>query len=149
MPDSSSNTPPRPQSAGIPGAATMRRFVLLHHLCGADSHYDLMIEVGELLATWRLPRPLERIDAAPVAAVRIGMHRRAYLDYEGPLAGGRGSVRAVDRGTCAVTIEQPGDLDLCEGETWRVDFRGERTQGMVRLRCAGPAPDDWVIERGA
>ena len=50
-------------------------------------HYDLMLEVG-VLRTWSEP---------PVAGVELECrlladHRLPYLDYEGPISGGRGTV---------------------------------------------------------
>ena len=57
-----------------------------------------MLEHGGVLLTWQLAR--EPIDAAslPIPAKRIADHRSAYLEYEGPLSGGRGQVVRVDHG---------------------------------------------------
>lgn len=85
----------------------MPRFVLLEHdltsvaanIPGAGTrHWDLMIEVEgqEPLATWRLLADPTR--DSPVVAERLSDHRRLYLDYEGPVSGGRGVVRRVDAG---------------------------------------------------
>jgi hypothetical protein len=79
----------------------MPRFVLLRHECppgfDAPSHWDFMLEDGAALLTWRLGT-LPVAGGAPVAAERLGDHRLAYLDYEGPLSGNRGEVRRVDAG---------------------------------------------------
>ena len=48
------------------------------------------------LRTWRLqarPEPGAAIPATP-----LGLHRKAYLDYEGPLSGNRGTVKQWDAG---------------------------------------------------
>ena|SRR5438128_9439214 len=73
----------------------MPRFVILEH-DHPNLHWDLMLESGELLATWRLPGPPEM---GTVRATRIGEHRRLYLDYEGPVSGERGHVKRWDWGT--------------------------------------------------
>jgi hypothetical protein len=94
----------------------MPRFVLLRHELppGGDvaSHWDLMLQQGDSLLTWRLeslPAGWTLADDSPgrtdnwqasieVAAVRLADHRLTYLDYEGPISGDRGKVRRVDDG---------------------------------------------------
>ncbi len=88
------------------------RFVVLHHTGIDPPHYDLMYErePGGMLATWRLPAwpPPGSIPVEP-----LGDHRRAYLDYEGPVSGDRGNVRRVASGTCRVAREHAAiDLEL-------------------------------------
>ncbi len=75
------------------------RFVILHHRVAGGEHWDLMLEHGDTLATWQLSRQPTTPAELPIAANRIGDHRRAYLDYEGPISGDRGEVRRVDAGT--------------------------------------------------
>lgn len=88
-------------------------YVVHHHTGYGEPHYDLMIDLGgEGLATWRCPAwPLPGGDGLQ----RIDDHRRAYLDYEGPTASGRGSVRRVERGLCEVVGDQ---ARFGTSETW-------------------------------
>jgi hypothetical protein len=77
-------------------------------------HWDLLVEDGPSLRTWAL-------DALPGAGADIPAralppHRLIYLDYEGPISGGRGEVRRWDAGEARV-------------EAWEEDW--------VRLRVAG------------
>lgn len=78
----------------------MSRFVVLFHAMPPDSprrsHCDLMLEMGHVLWTWELP---QWPPTAGTQAIRLPDHRRDYLEYEGPLTGGRGSVRRLERGT--------------------------------------------------
>jgi hypothetical protein len=91
----------------------MPRFVILLHECPGDrpraTHCDLMLEVGSALETWALrqvPQGWCELDLSQdlfarsnsVKAQRIADHRLAYLDYEGPVSGDRGSVRRLDAG---------------------------------------------------
>lgn len=94
----------------------MPRFVLLRHECPPDweksSHWDLMLEADGVLWTWELrelpttwaralghqSRSASAADSVP--ATRLADHRLAYLDYEGPVSGGRGTVSRVDGGSC-------------------------------------------------
>ena len=100
----------------------MRRFVVLEH-DHPRLHWDLMLEAGETLRSWRLAEPpaVDRV----IAAERIGDHRRAYLDYEGPVSGGRGSVKRFDAGT----------FEWIEDTETRVLIRldGVKLRGTMRL----------------
>lgn len=84
-----------------------RRFVVLLH----DHpllHWDLMLEDGDALRTWRLPRDPGRHDV--MEAEEIAPHRLAYLDYEGPVSQGRGTVRRVAAGTTTILRTEGGGL---------------------------------------
>jgi len=98
-----------------------------------------MLEVGEHLQTWRLPTTP---GSAPVTmqAERIGDHRLAYLDYEGPVSGDRGTVARWDAGeyTHGPTSE-PGLLIHLKGKRWcgSVDIQDTGTSTFMRF-----SPDD-------
>lgn len=116
--------------------------VLLRHECGAQSHYDLMIEDpsappgrGRLL-TWRSTEPSWRwVELGRVDLEAIEPHRRDYLMYQGPLSGGRGSVSRVDEGTVAIR-----DWSADGGV---LDLRFGRFTGTVELRRA--VNPQWVL----
>ena len=101
------------------------RFVILHHVVAGGEHWDLMLEHGGNLLTWQLAR--EPIDATslPIPAKRIADHRSAYLEYEGPISGGRGQVVRVDHGI--VNFERLTDR-YCQ-----VELLGDRLKGRFRL----------------
>ena len=67
----------------------MPRFVVLEHDFPTP-HFDLMLEDGDSLRTWRLPT-MPAVGTI-VAAPELPRHRLAYLDYEGPIDGDRGRV---------------------------------------------------------
>jgi hypothetical protein len=74
----------------------MPRFVILEH-DWPTLHWDFLLEAGSVLRSWRLlaePGSGRVVHAEPNA-----MHRLHYLDYEGPVTGGRGTVRRWDGGT--------------------------------------------------
>ena len=110
------------------------RFVILHHVVAGGEHWDLMLEHGGVLLTWQLAR--EPIDAAslPIPAKRIADHRSAYLEYEGPISGGRGHVVRVDRGT--VSIDRLTDR-YCQ-----VELLGERLKGRF---CLVEEGGEWSL----
>ena len=108
-------------------------FVLLEHTVEHPRrgvHWDLMIELPgrEKLATWRLTHD-PTTPAGAIEAVRIGEHRRVYLDYEGDLGGGRGCVRRVDRGE-SLLLESSSDRIV-------VELRGAALRGRYEIALAG------------
>jgi hypothetical protein len=85
--------PPPPDR---PKAIPMPRFVVLEH-DWPTPHWDLLLESGPVLRAWRLlaePGAGRAVPAEPNAD-----HRPLYLEYEGPVSGGRGAVRRWDAGT--------------------------------------------------
>jgi hypothetical protein len=108
----------------------MPRFVLLEH-DHPTLHYDFMIEWGSVLRTWRLGGiPSE---AASIPAEPLPDHRTAYLDYEGPVSGDRGTVSRIDRGEFEILAESRTSLEL--------SLQGERIIGKAIL-------SDWTREEG-
>lgn len=111
-----------------------RQFVLLRHDLPQHLHWDFMIEAGQALATWRLEADPGQLatPGAVLSAERLADHRLAYMDYEGPISGGRGSVTRIDRGYCEI-------LDLTD-RLWTVRLAGSILTGTFQLR-AGDDPD--------
>ena len=78
-----------------------RRFVVLRHDVGPEfvrttsPHLDWMFETGDALSTWStgLVSTFDRSFDLPCTA--LANHRLAYLNREGDLGGGRGSVTRI------------------------------------------------------
>lgn len=105
----------------------MPRFVILEH-DHPERHWDLMLEAGSVLRTWRLTSPLST--GATIAATAVFDHRLLYLDYEGPISGGRGRVVRWERGTYTSPVQgEPSLLVRLEGECLRGVLHLERIQG--------------------
>jgi len=121
-----------------PEVADTRRFAVLEHRRDGV-HWDFLVEDGASLRSWA-------VDAAIVAgedlpARGLPPHRRIYLDYEGPISGGRGTVRAWDRGECVVREWGEDGVVL--------EVRGAQLVGVVGLRRVGEAgPRDWRFRLG-
>jgi DNA polymerase Ligase (LigD) len=105
----------------------MPRFVLLEHDY-PTLHWDLMLEAGDSLDTWRLPAPPG--GGVPLTAIRIGQHRRFYLDYEGLVGGDRGQVHRFDAGQFQVVEQSETVIE--------VHLSGARLRGSLRL--------EWQVE---
>jgi hypothetical protein len=100
----------------------MPRFALLEH-DHPSPHLDLLFDAGEVLWAWRLEAlPPE---SAAAEATRNFDHRLLYLDYEGPISGGRGEVRRLDG----------GDFGWVENSAERLvaEMRGRVLAGRLEL----------------
>lgn len=106
----------------------MPRFVLLEH-DHPFLHWDLMLECGAVLRTWRLAEMPGA--AGSIAVEALPDHRRRYLDYEGPVSGGRGHVRRIDAGTF-----HPAESLMASRAEPEFELRGSRLRGHVRIRSA-------------
>ena len=100
------------------------RYVILEH-DHPFLHWDFMIEENGVLTTWRMPLALSA-QAAQFEAQGIGDHRLAYLDYEGPVSGGRGKVARWDEGTYQTMAGDGIDRRLLR-------LRGRRCSGTILL----------------
>src|SRR5262245_20434688 len=113
----------------------MPRFVILDHDYPFP-HLDFMIEWGERLRTWRLlgePAPGRTLSAAA-----IGDHRKDYLDYTGPVSGGRGRVQRWDAGTFRLDAESADEL--------RLTLSGDRVNGAVVIRRVDGDSWNWRVD---
>lgn len=116
---------PKPKSAGRAGSrarkAPPRMVVLLHELPDGSSHFDWMIEGPQripappspedrCLITFRTAVRPDEAAAGPAGgtfeAERLADHRRAYLDFEGPLTDNRGHVRRLASGTVEALLNE-------------------------------------------
>ena len=108
----------------------MPQFVVLDH-DWPEPHQDLLLENGALLLAFRLPKWPEESACVPVR--RLFDHRLIYLTYEGPISGGRGTVRQQ--------VSGQWDLRKQLAQYWELEFT---TSSMVWSgRLIGPAAS-WL-----
>jgi DNA polymerase Ligase (LigD) len=101
----------------------MPRFAVLAH-DHPTPHWDLFLESGPVLRTWRLLAPLQ--PSVDVPAEATADHRAVYLDYEGPISGGRGAVSRIDAGTFEWQLDVPDQVAVL--------LAGIRLSGRLTLR---------------
>jgi XTP/dITP diphosphohydrolase len=114
-------------------AGSMPRFAILIHDRPGGLHYDFLLEQGDVLKTWALPQ--EPAPGLEIACAALADHRPLYLDYEGPISDGRGTVARWDRGTFRTT-SWSGDVII-------VELSGAKLAGRVELRRLANLPDAW------
>jgi DNA polymerase Ligase (LigD) len=110
----------------------MPRFVVLEH-DHPVLHWDLMLETGAVLRTWRLAEP--PLPDKAIAAQALGDHRPFYLDYEGPVSGGRGVVKRWAAGTYD-TLRESADL---------IEVRGLYLGKVATLRLTKVDSENWLF----
>lgn len=98
------------------------RFVIHKHTQEGQTHWDLMIEQGNILKTWRLDNPPEKLATAKTKATPIFDHDKKFLTYQGPVNNDKGIVEIVDEGTCT---NEP----IIENNM-RVNFQGKILRGI-------------------
>ncbi len=123
--------------------------VVLSHQCPGEpesDHFDWLFETSDgtdphersLIAFRVAEIPGEQ---AGLEATRLAAHRRVYLEYEGPISGGRGRVSRVWSGQARV-VETAGAIEitvrthagaiqklwrasLVHGDAWRIVRAGD------------------------
>ena len=101
-----------------------KRFVIQEHRRDDDVHWDLMLEAGDVLLTWRLDIPPAQITVHPGEAVRISDHPLRFLTYQGPVNKGKGMVKIADKGTYKTENETVSNLEIfLSGRILRGRFR--------------------------
>jgi hypothetical protein len=111
----------------------MPRFALLTHDSPRGLHYDFFLEEGGMLKTWALPQLPE--PGREMACESLADHRLLYLDYQGPISGGRGTVVRWDQGTFTIRTWACDEL--------LVELAGAKLAGRVELRRQPESPSQW------
>lgn len=122
--------------------AALGRFVVLKH-DWPEPHRDLIFEPrnvtgAERLPTWALYPERTDEDFFPTdrtlagRAVPLEPHRRAYLDYEGPVSGERGSVERECQGF-VIDSESDASGDLMRIELAMIGPGGEFRPGDLSI----------------
>ncbi len=124
--------------------SSLRRFVILRHempaLAEDGSHWDFMLECGDLLLTFRwdcLPSAENGSSLSSLTAKRIADHRSLYLDYEGEISNNRGKVMQVLSGhflsASASDTNETEDLMCCRLDFWSGDQSRSSNPPIFRL----------------
>ena len=118
----------------------MPKFVILEHQReGEETHWDLMLEVGDILKTFRLDSPPESVANHVAEAHPIFDHERRFLTYEGPVNQGKGCVRRVDVGTYETRSQ--------DGAHWKLTLVGQTLTGEYGLDRSDGNIEAWSFTR--
>ncbi len=135
---------PEPSGRKVHAEPGMRPIfvVQLHH--ARHRHYDVRLQVGQVLKSWAVPKGPSLDPKVKRMAVEVEDHRLDYAGFEGDIPQGHyggGHVALFDRGTWS----SGGDVaaQLAKGHL-RFELHGQRLKGGWHLvRSARPA--QWLL----
>ena len=104
-----------------------KKFVVQQHTTADSVHWDLMLESGDRLQTWRLRINPNEIINKPTEAVKIFDHTLKFLTYEGPVNEGKGRVQIADVGTYEITRQTDDQIEI--------NLTGRILKGKFTMTC--------------
>jgi DNA ligase D-like protein (predicted 3'-phosphoesterase) len=130
----------------------MSRFVVQLH-DATTLHFDLRIQIGEVLRSWAVPKGPSLDPGIRRLAVPVEDHALAAGDYEGVRPGqerGTGAVIIWDEGDAEVIRDEPGHLSvLLRGSKLAGGFAltrtGERRWILVKTRDDHARPGSDIV----
>jgi DNA ligase D-like protein (predicted 3'-phosphoesterase) len=113
------------------------RFVVQLH-DATRLHYDLRIQLGDVLRSWALPKGPSMDPAVRRLAVPVEDHELSAGDFEGVHEGSRRGTGAViiwDEGQAVIVRDEPGHLTA--------ELHGHKLTGRFGLTRTGA--DRWIL----
>ena len=123
-----------------------KQFVILEHTTTNGVHWDLMLEMEDMLWTWRLNVPPVEINNEPIPADPIHHHPKRFLSYEGAVQNNTGKVVIADKGLFSVSKKSDNTLTLeLQGRILRGHFTLSKTENSLwELKFDAPA-QSWPL----
>lgn len=121
----------------------VKRFVVLKHDVGpqfertTESHLDWMFEAGEALSTWSTDLRTQFENSFDTGCFKLSDHRLVYLDREGDLGGGRGSVLRILAGEFTQVASVLPDVTFKAVLRWQTDSGVRYARIEISQRPAG------------
>ena len=132
-------------------AESWKRFVVLRHDVGpcfermTETHLDWMFATGDVLATWSTELIVGLENSFEVPCLKLADHRVVYLDREGDLGGGRGSVRKIRAGEYKQLTSAVPEVTFKAALRWRTESSVQRGILEIVQRREGKAADPELI----
>jgi hypothetical protein len=107
--------------------SSVKRFVVLQHDVGSqldrttEVHLDWMFVTGETLSTWSTEVITSFENSFEKPCLKLAEHRLIYLDHEGELGGGRGSVRRIIAGEYTPVASTSPEVAFKAMLCWQID----------------------------
>lgn len=124
--------------------------VQLHH--ASTLHYDLRLQVGDVLASWAVPKGPSLDPRDKRLAKRVGDHALSHATFEGRgSGGGPGTVIVWDTGTLRNLTTRDGHevplAEAIEAGHLKVRLTGHRLTGAFSLTrtSLGGDPTSWIL----
>ena len=138
-----------PEPSGVTQADAGNRFVVHKHHATAD-HYDLRLQVGDVLKSWAVPKGPSLNPADKRLAVETEDHPLEYIDFEGVIPKGEyggGQMIVWDTGTWAPMDDVEKSL---KSGSFKFRLAGEKLNGGWMLARLKGKPEDggkknWLL----
>jgi DNA ligase D-like protein (predicted 3'-phosphoesterase) len=135
-----------------PGRGGEPRYVIQKHRA-SSLHYDLRLQVGDVLRSWAVPKGPSTDPREKRLAVEVEDHPLDYADFEGVIGEGEyggGEVIVWDHGTWGNRTERDGEAVAAEEALadGHLSFwvEGEKLRGgFVLQRTRGGAKPQWLL----
>lgn len=112
--------------------AKMKNYFVIQKHDATNLHYDLRLQIGNVLASWAVPKGPSTDPKVKHLAIRVEDHPLAYGDFEGTIPAGEyggGTVMVWDKGTYDnLRVAKPGD---------GADMEKSLRQGLIEIRLNG------------
>lgn len=140
-------------AARSPKNDTGARFVIQRH-DASSLHFDFRLQVGDMLASWAVPKGPSLDPHERRLAVRTEDHPLDYASFEGTIGAGEhgaGSVIVWDIGDFDNVTERDGSpvamADALANGHVKVDLRGEKLTGAFALTQTRMGGDErnWLL----
>lgn len=137
-----------PEPSGSARARSGDLYLVQKH-DASSLHYDLRLQVGDVLASWAVPKGPSLDPADKRLAVHVEDHPLEYAEFEGVIPEGEyggGTVLLWDRGTWEPHDDDP-ERAIKKGKL-TFTLRGKRLKGdwtLTRMRRAGETADNWLL----
>lgn len=93
-------------------SSSVNSFVIQEHTTPSDSHWDLMLEIGEFLWSWRLYYEPNYLLNEPLIAEKIHDHPKRFLSYEGPVQNHTATVKIIDSGKYTMVKQSEHEIEF-------------------------------------
>ena len=128
------------------------RFVVQQH-DATTLHFDLRIQVGDVLRSWAVPKGPSLDPAVRRLAVPVEDHTLAAGDFEGVHEGqarGSGAVIIWDEGPAEIVRDEPGHMSVVlQGSKLSGGFAltrtGDRRWILIKIRDAHARPGSDIV----
>lgn len=124
-----------------------QRFVVLLHEVGpqfmrtTETHLDWLFESGEALTTWSTKVVTDFGTSFELPCHQLPDHRLIYLDHEGEIGGGRGSVRRLLAGEFTHLKKRSGEVAFHARLAWQLDGDSRYARVEITQRRLGTETD--------
>ncbi|MFW6233890.1 MAG: DNA polymerase ligase N-terminal domain-containing protein [Spirochaetota bacterium] len=117
-------------------------------------HYDFRLRIGDVLASWAVPKGLSTAANEKRLAIRVEDHPLDYADFEGVIPEGEygaGTVMVWDTGTYEPIVDAEEDEksmgEARDGGALKFKLNGQKLKGGYAMARTGKraGKEQWVI----